>query len=259
MIKNIIKNEIVNYSHSESIKGETNFRIHCHESYEILFVIRGGIHYIIEGESYFPVNCSFLLIPPGVVHGIEANNSDRYERYVAHINFANAKQSTKELILKVFSKGKYYVPQNSATLRDVFEQIFLATNIDQALFTPSFEAMLLKLLMVVLNNPSERPVVQARKNFSDIIEYINENYKSIESLDELTAKFYISKHHLNETFKKLTGVTVWEYIIRKRIYFASTLIHSGVSAIESAEQSGFTDYSAFYKAYKKRTGKSPKQ
>jgi AraC-like DNA-binding protein len=256
-IKNL-KNEIIASSHSVSNKGEKDFRIHCHDSYEVLYFVKGDIHYYIEGETYYPAKDSLLLMPPGVIHGIEANLTDGYERYVAHIKKDKAADSTKMLLEKVFSKGRYYVLSEGSAIRSAFDDMYCASEMSEGLFTPSLDALLLKIMIFQSNTYEVKPSDKSGKTVTGVIDYINENFYKKQSLDEIASIFFLSKHHLNELFRKATGLTVWEYIIRKRIYMARTLMEKGVNATEAAYQSGFSDYSAFFKAYKKRTGKSPK-
>ena len=91
-----------------------------------------------------------------------------------------------------------------------------------------------------------------------IISYINDNlYKEL-SLDSLCKKFYISKSQLCRSFKKATASTVWEYITVKRLVFARELIESGLNPTQVYRQCGFSDYSAFYRAYKNHFKVSPK-
>ncbi len=79
------------------------------------------------------------------------------------------------------------------------------------------------------------------------------------TLDILQQRFYVNKYYLCHIFKMNTGFTVIEYITYKRVVRAMELLMSGVTAIDAAHAVGFGDYSAFYKAFKKITGFSPKQ
>ena len=92
---------------------------------------------------------------------------------------------------------------------------------------------------------------------SELIDYINENLSRDLSLDALAERFFISKSQLNRRFKKLTGATVGEYIAAKRLLYARERIFDGVPAAQASSESGFNDYSAFYRAYKKKFGVTP--
>ena len=106
------------------------------------------------------------------------------------------------------------------------------------------------------NQSSYGKPVQLLSN--EILAYINSNLSRELSLDLLSKRFFISKNHLNRIFKIATGVTVWEYVKLKRLIMARNSILTGSSAIEACQNSGFNDYSAFYRAYKERFGVSPK-
>ena len=59
-------------------------------------------------------------------------------------------------------------------------------------------------------------------------------------------------------FRQETGTTIGGYLTEKRLFAARTLIQSGCPVTEAALQSGFPSYSAFYRAYLKKYGCSPK-
>jgi transcriptional regulator GlxA family with amidase domain len=92
-----------------------------------------------------------------------------------------------------------------------------------------------------------------------VISYINANLSSALSLDLLGKEFFLSKSHLNRLFKEATGTSVWEYVIRKRLLLARSLIRSGMNAGTAALQAGFCEYSTFYRMYKTHFSNSPSE
>ena len=78
------------------------------------------------------------------------------------------------------------------------------------------------------------------------------------SIDDLAAKFYISKYHMMRRFRAQTGYTIHAYLTGKRLMLAREKIASGVPMMEAACRSGFGDYSAFSRAYRKQFGQSPR-
>ena len=93
----------------------------------------------------------------------------------------------------------------------------------------------------------------------EVITYINEHLSEELSLELLSGHFYLSKPQLSRRFKQMTGTSIWEYIIIKRLMQARRLIRSGEQVMIAAQQCGFRDYSAFYRAYKGRYGRSPQE
>ena len=91
------------------------------------------------------------------------------------------------------------------------------------------------------------------------IDYINSNYSSAITLDELASTIGISKFHLSREFKRLTGQTVFEYLISFRCKIAKRLIKSGSSVSESALAVGFDNMSYFSRQFKRFYGVLPSQ
>ena len=92
---------------------------------------------------------------------------------------------------------------------------------------------------------------------SQIITYLNDHIADSIRLDDLSATFYVSKHHLNKMFRRATGTTVGNYVIHKRVVMAQNLMSQGHTANGAAAAVGFRDYSSFFRAYKKVLGYAP--
>ena len=88
---------------------------------------------------------------------------------------------------------------------------------------------------------------------------LNNHYTEDITLDLLHEKFFISKYHLCRAFHKATGLTIHEYIRRKRVTKVRELCAEGMSIGDAAAQAGFNDYSSFYRAYQKEYGTSPRE
>lgn len=93
----------------------------------------------------------------------------------------------------------------------------------------------------------------------DILAYINLNIASPVSLAQLADEFYLSESYICRIFKSATGTTVNKYITARRISIAKSLLNDGMSVTDACEKSGFSDYSAFFKALTKSVGISPKK
>lgn len=93
----------------------------------------------------------------------------------------------------------------------------------------------------------------------DILAYINLNISSPITLSQLAGEFYLSESYICRIFKAATGTTINKYITARRISIAKSLLSDGDSVMEAYEKSGFTDYSAFFKAFTKAVGISPKK
>ena len=67
----------------------------------------------------------------------------------------------------------------------------------------------------------------------------------------------VSPSTLTHSFKKDMNISVYRYILKKRLVLAQQKILSGEPAQKAALDCGFNDYSGFYKQYKKTFGIAP--
>ena len=91
-----------------------------------------------------------------------------------------------------------------------------------------------------------------------VIRHINEHLSEPLSLDSLCEHFYLSKPQLCRSFKRTTGASVGEYINTKRLLQAQSMLRAGTPPTQVCTACGFNDYSAFYRAYRKHFGVTPK-
>lgn len=64
---------------------------------------------------------------------------------------------------------------------------------------------------------------------------------------------------VSHQFKQKMGVSIYQYITQRRLISAKALIARGIALEQVAVQVGFSDYSAFYRAFKQEYGISPRQ
>ena len=67
----------------------------------------------------------------------------------------------------------------------------------------------------------------------------------------------VSEATLFKCFKKNLGISVYKYILEKRLLMAHKLIRSNKNPTKIYLECGYTDYPAFYKGYVKMFGHSP--
>lgn len=123
-----------------------------------------------------------------------------------------------------------------------------------AILTNIITQMLIKKFTPVNNLLFQQHSITVEK----VKTYIHENYKNKISLDHLSALVNVSKYHLLRVFKKLTGVSPYEYIINYRISLSKILLKDrGYNVGEASIAVGYNDVNNFIRDFKKYIGTTP--
>ncbi|MBQ7298453.1 MAG: helix-turn-helix domain-containing protein [Clostridia bacterium] len=99
--------------------------------------------------------------------------------------------------------------------------------------------------------------VPAHDTVKRAIRYIRENYHQKITLDSLAAVVYTDKYNLTRIFRRLTQLTVVDYINQYRCRMAMSMIADGKSISEAAAACGFHNMSFFTKTFRRHIGCLP--
>ena len=83
------------------------------------------------------------------------------------------------------------------------------------------------------------------------LDIIDEKYTENLSVENIANLLYVSPSTLSHKFSKELNISVYQYITKKRLSVAHELIWQGESLKNAALDSGFNDYSCFYRLYRK--------
>lgn len=135
---------------------------------------------------------------------------------------------------------------------------------------PEFELMIkVKLLTVLVLLIREYNYVSHAENYLEspnfklvgrAMKYIDDNITEVLTLDGIAAHANLNKTYFITLFRKLNGVTPWEYITARRIERAFPLLDAGDNTVlEIANACGFNNASNFNRAFKRITGLTPSE
>ena len=89
--------------------------------------------------------------------------------------------------------------------------------------------------------------------------YIGDNLSNAISLEEIAGTLFVSKYHLSHAFSREVGVSIYRYIMLRRLMLARQLLLEGEAAGQVCRECGFADYTSFYRAFKSEYGVSPRE
>ena len=97
-----------------------------------------------------------------------------------------------------------------------------------------------------------------KDNIKKVIDYMNENYTSALSCDELSSLINMDKYRFIRAFKKQMDKTPYEYLLDLKIEKAKKMLKAKDYTItEISMMCGFSSHSHFTTVFKKKTGLSP--
>jgi len=244
-----------------------DFRLHNHDAYELLLFMEGDARYVVEGNSYTLNPGDLILVRKHEMHRICHNRSVRYRRIILMVSPEffeenNCREYETQFISCSLGKGNKIAAElvQSSGLLDAFERYRkYAEGCVAGGGAPVLKAAIVEILYLVNKIAGFSAADLTNNPMKPVILYLNMHYSEDITLDMLEEKFFMSKFYICRSFRKATGLTIHEYIRRKRLTKVRELKNSGMNISEAALEAGFHDYSSFYRAYVKEYGNPPRK
>lgn len=250
-----------------SLPQNDQFKLHWHDEYEIFLFLRGDAAYIVNEKIYNLEPLDIILIRKHEMHRIIHSSNTQYQRCVLMVSPAFFQkydcQEYEMQFLNTSTGIDNKIPGEivrSSGLYDAFLRYKkYSETLDEPVGSPLSRSIITEILYLLNKNTGFSKSDHVHGPIKSVLRYLNNNYTEDISLDMLSEKFFLSKYHLCRIFRKTTGLTVHEYICRKRLALIHELREDGMSLNEAAEAAGFRDYSSFYRAFVKEYGSSPRK
>lgn len=252
----------------------TQVSYHSHSHYEIYYFHNGKVNYLINDRIYVLEPGDLLLMHGMTLHRPHVDPSEPYHRTTLHFDPYYFKQiiqpSYVDDLLIPFQKlhnvrlqlkdnERIEVEASLFKLQQLFDE-----KTDYA--KQRFHALFLDL-MIIINRLCKQPLYDIpsfpsskERHVQAVMSYLENQFSEDVTLEGVQAEMHLSKYYLAKTFKEVTGITIFQFLMQRRIYQAKLeLIEHNRSITDIGYETGFKHPSHFSRAFKIHTGLTPEQ
>lgn len=248
--------------------------VHHHDFYEVYYLLKGEVEYWVDGRIIRMHTGDLLLINPMELHRpVVHPDSPVYERIVLWINkeylenlhsdqmnlsrcFDTSLPAHTHLIQPSVAERSALTARMGELVREYYSRELGSDLCAYGIFLQ---------FLVQLNRMAQREQAQPEQTrqlsglVENVLSYIGENLSEPLTVEKIAEQFFVSKYYLSHTFSREVGVSVYRYILLRRLLMARQLLATGESAGQVCRGCGFSDYTSFYRAFKSEYGISPRE
>lgn len=239
--------------------------MHAHaDAVELILICSGSSEYLIHDKKVVIKAGDLLVYNAGVVHDEVSGPDMEVGSYCVGVGGLHMPGLRENALISdekgyVFPTGRYF-----EDMKELFVMMFrnLAAGEPHAeLFCTSLlHALLISVLTVTegvgetRENPADEPHILG----SRIKDYIDRHYMEPITLQSMGEALRISPYYLSHVFKQMSGYSPVQYLLRRRIGEAQTLlITTELSVAHIAEMVGYDSQSYFNLQFTKNVGMPP--
>ncbi len=244
---------------------------HSHSYTEVYLFCEGDVDMEIAGRRHRLRRGDVLVLPPETEHQAIVRSGDTvYRRFVFWLSesFCETLRAESPEYLYLFDRAgdrkEYIFPMDSLEYNRLSSDLF---QILEELHTDRFgrdaqiglcvRGLLLTLSRTVWQRKNVRSRRETVSSFQTVTDYISSHLDADLSLDSISRELFLNKFYISHLIQENTGVSLHRYITKKRLSACIDAMRGGQSISESCSQSGFLNYSSFYRAFVKEYGCPP--
>lgn len=258
--------ENYHYFHLRDTAGQER-DFHFHEFDKAVILLSGRVDYSVESATYSLHPWDVLLVKHHTIHKAIIDKTEPYDRIILYLDRKYFDRTLPDAGLMECFEQPYHLFSAEGEAREGLRQCiasYEAAAADDGYGAQAMRDTIIMQLLIRLNRLAEDAGARERPRDEQydtkirrVMSYINENLGRELTVEALAESVFLSKYHFMRFFKAQTGTTVHAYIRQKRLLYAARLIREGAEASKAAAESGFSDYSAFHRAFRDCFGISP--
>lgn len=249
---------------------------HNHGTCELAYFKKADIRIFVKDMKYEIHDGDILFIDEYDIHRILYSSHTQYKRYVVDFKKDCAAKMLRALDLDILMDTLNKRGNKKAILnlkqRSEMENLLMLLleackrcgSPDEPVLAALAKTLLIAViikyyeLLILSSAGTEENINKKDTQVKDIIGFIDSSYMNDIRLDLLSDKFFLSKFYISRIFKEITGFSVMEYVLHRRVIEARKMLEDPKKRIaEICYECGFDSIQHFYLVFKKITGTTP--
>ena len=258
-------------THRDVSYSNAHMQLHSHTFYELLYCCNScDVEYLIGSDRYRLQQGDIVFVPPGISHRplLPEPVTLPYERYVLWLSpefmvryaslFPYEFREKQDYTSMLRTKGTPWTHLGDLFRSGVVESEHRIDGWEAAVIGNTIT--LLTSLKRATDNHTARALKAEKPELLDrILAFVEKNYPQYITIETLAKEFFVSSSTSSHIFKQKLGISFYRFVTQRRLIAAKNLIESGYPMETVALQTGFQDYSSFYRAFRQEYGLSPRQ
>ena len=230
--------------------------VHWHRYFEIEIVLSGAGKHVINDVDYDTREYNMFFMNPTDFHHVRVTEPME----VMNISFDEDMIDDSDMgrLTSLDAERAYSLTP------DEYRRIVMAAELLKYEYEAGSESC--RLLLRYIQNcilqgrrkPTlQKPRVEHSHGVKKAIVYMEIHFREDISLSKVAADIGYHPAYFSELFKRTTGETFMEYLVKLRIGYARSMLAGGFSVSDACFLSGFGSLSSFSATFKKHCGVSP--
>jgi AraC family transcriptional regulator of arabinose operon len=228
------------------------------DCYTLIWVRFGQCSFEFRGQTVVCRKNELLLIPAGVPASELKGNGGIRESMMVRFSPSGAEAAAILPILARTEPLRWMTHMPELLLEKLLQLAEQWTEQDRY-FTVMCDALLTELIVTVNREVDEgEKAPSAIQHIERMKRFIEEHYRGKITKIELGASIGVSPNYAAALFRKVTGLTISEYVHLRRMKTAQYMLsHSHLSVQDISDHLGYSDPSYFNRVFKRIVGKLP--
>ncbi len=222
-------------------------------TWELIFVRSGRLALWEEDRQFTVERDQAVLLQPGLLHGGTGAYDPDVSFYWLHFH-VDPRQMTQSYTLTL---PQCVMPVRPDRMRELFHR-FMQDHPQRQVDDPSADLLVLQLLVELGRPRSGRSPTAVGLIAQRALAFIDAHFHETMTAATVASALHKSSNYIGQAFRAATGMTVTDYLLKRRIQEARLLLVGGNDPVKQiARLCGFANEAYFSRVFRRFEGVSP--